>query len=68
MQEPTTPPKKATDAASRKKELEDRRNQERRQIKCEGFTYIPMVGWYCRRDQSRRNEDTNTESGDKEGE
>ena len=36
----------------------DRRNQERRQASSEGYVYIPMVGWYCRRDATRRRTDT----------
>lgn len=58
MQEPISPPKHVSDAVIQKESSDDRRNEERRQNKCEGFTYIPMVGWYCRRDQSRRTDDT----------
>lgn len=39
-------------------DADDRRDQERRQTESEGFIYIPMVGWYCRRDQTRRSDDT----------
>lgn len=62
MLEPISPPKQTPDQATPEELMNDRRNQERRQAKCEGFTYIPMVGWYCRRDQSRRNEDTTFEN------
>jgi len=40
-----------------KKPTEDRRGKDRRQTECEGFIYIPMVGWYCRRDHARRDGD-----------
>lgn len=32
----------------------DRRDKERREKSQEGFIYIPMVGWYCRRNKARR--------------
>ncbi len=32
----------------------DRRDQDRRQEPCEGYTYVSMVGWICRREKSRR--------------
>lgn len=35
----------------------DRRATERRKSKGDGYTYIPMVGWYCRREESRRDDD-----------
>ena len=35
----------------------DRRNNDRRKEPCEGFTYVSMVGWICRREQSRRKDD-----------
>ena len=35
----------------------DRRSAERRKAKGDGYTYIPMVGWYCRREESRRGDD-----------
>ncbi|EKD36527.1 MAG: hypothetical protein ACD_75C01476G0002 [uncultured bacterium] len=38
-------------------EDQDRRTTERRKSKCDGYTYIPMVGWYCRREESRRGDD-----------
>jgi hypothetical protein len=31
-----------------------RRNEDRRKVNSDGYTYIPMVGWYCRREQTRR--------------
>lgn len=37
---------------------EDRRTNERRKAEGDGYTYIPMVGWYCRREESRRDDDT----------
>ena len=36
----------------------DRRNDDRRKVSCEGYVYIPMVGWYCRRDATRRRGDS----------
>jgi hypothetical protein len=35
----------------------DRRYTDRRKEPCEGFTYVSMVGWICRREQSRRKDD-----------
>lgn len=35
----------------------DRRNIDRRKEPCEGFTYVSMVGWICRREQSRRKDE-----------
>lgn len=35
----------------------DRRNDDRRKEPCEGYTYVSMVGWICRREQSRRKDD-----------
>jgi len=32
----------------------DRRDKDRREKSQEGFIYIPMVGWYCRRNKARR--------------
>jgi|GEM_PF-1438374 len=32
----------------------DKRFNDRRQNTCEGFTYVSMVGWICRREQERR--------------
>ena len=36
----------------------ERRNHNRRTEQGEGFTYIPMVGWYCRRNIARRSYET----------
>ncbi len=36
----------------------ERRNQERRHEEGEGYTYIPIVGWYCRRSIARRSRET----------
>ncbi len=36
----------------------DRRYLERRREPKEGFTYISTVGWICRREQSRRRDDS----------
>jgi hypothetical protein len=33
----------------------DRRLNDRRRQTCEGYTYISMVGWICRRERRRRN-------------
>jgi hypothetical protein len=38
-------------------ELSDRRNHDRRKEPCEGYTYVSMVGWICRREKSRRKDD-----------
>jgi hypothetical protein len=38
-------------------ESSDRRNRDRRREPCEGYTYVSMVGWICRREQSRRKDD-----------
>ena len=35
----------------------DHRNGERRKVPAEGFAYISMVGWICRREQCRRRGD-----------
>lgn len=34
-----------------------RRHEERRKTYSEGYIYLSMVGWYCRREQSRRKGD-----------
>jgi hypothetical protein len=39
-------------------ESSDRRNSDRRKSPCEGFTYVSMVGWICRREKSRRKDDS----------
>lgn len=36
----------------------EQRDQERRKEQGEGYTYIPMVGWYCRRKIARRSHET----------
>ncbi len=35
----------------------DHRNGERRKVPAQGFAYISMVGWICRREQCRRKGD-----------
>ncbi len=35
---------------------EKRKQNERRNILCDGFAWIPIIGWYCRREQARRRE------------
>jgi len=35
----------------------ERRCENRRKDRSEGYTYIPMVGWYCRRERVRRGEE-----------
>jgi hypothetical protein len=45
-------PKQQQDA-----EQQDRRTTDRRKRKSDGYTYIPMVGWYCRREEKRRGDD-----------
>jgi hypothetical protein len=39
-------------------DLSDRRYIDRRKNPCEGFTYVSTVGWICRREQSRRKDDS----------
>lgn len=41
--------------------FERRNDMERRKAPACGYTYISTVGWICRREQSRRNNDENTE-------
>lgn len=33
---------------------EDKRDKDRREASCEGYTYISTVGWICRREIIRR--------------
>ncbi len=40
-----------------KLEASDRRHLDRRLCQKKGFTYIPMVGWMCRRENTRRKDD-----------
>jgi len=35
----------------------ERRRGERRRSQSKGYTYISMVGWICRREQTRRQSD-----------
>ena len=58
MLAPISHAKHPRDSDLQKESADDRRDQERRQTESEGFIYIPMVGWYCRRDQARRSDDT----------
>lgn len=58
MQSLPSTPENESEHVSIKPSTKDRRTQDRRQTECEGFVYIPMVGWYCRRDHTRRNDDT----------
>jgi hypothetical protein len=37
--------------------LERRDGMERRKVHASGFAYISIVGWICRREQSRRRDD-----------
>ncbi len=37
--------------------VDDRCGCDRRQISSQGFTYVSMVGWICRREKSRRCDD-----------
>jgi hypothetical protein len=39
-------------------EFSDRRDIDRRREPCEGFTYVSTVGWICRREKSRRKDDS----------
>lgn len=37
--------------------IQERRKQDRRKVSCEGFAYMSIVGWICRREQDRRKAD-----------
>jgi hypothetical protein len=37
---------------------EKRGKEDRRKAKSDGYTYVPIVGWYCRRNQTRRSDDS----------
>lgn len=39
------------------KQSRERRGKDRRAKRCEGYIYIDIVGWYCRRAQNRRKDD-----------
>ena len=52
-----TVPKKGNLRISETLPPQKRRNEDRRKINCDGYTYIPMVGWFCRREQTRRNDE-----------
>jgi hypothetical protein len=39
-------------------DFSDRSDIDRRKEPCEGFTYVTTVGWICRREQSRRKDDS----------
>ena len=34
---------------------QERRKDNRRKVARDGYTYVPIVGWYCRRAKARRN-------------
>jgi hypothetical protein len=36
---------------------EERRCENRRRKKCDGYVHLPAVGWYCRRLKTRRETD-----------
>ena len=57
MQRKTKTPPIKTEQQKPQESPADRRTTERRKAKGDGFTYIPMVGWYCRREESRRGDD-----------
>ena len=45
-------------------EVYERRNgMDRRQTPAYGYTYISTVGWICRREQSRRWDDSHIDGG-----
>lgn len=44
-----------TSCNSKNQQTQERRTKNRRKTSCNGYTYLPMVGWYCRREKSRRN-------------
>jgi len=66
MQLFTNPQENDSEKIFWKKPKDDRRGKDRRQTECEGFVYIPMVGWYCRRDHTRRDEDIEDDTEEKE--
>ena len=37
--------------------IQERRKEDRRKMPSEGFAYMPIVGWICRREQVRRKAD-----------
>ena len=44
------------------KQSEERRCDNRRRKKCDGYVHLPAVGWYCRRLKTRRETDIYTKS------
>jgi len=45
----------STGRDSKNHQPQERRKNNRRKVTCDGYTYIPAVGWYCRRAKARRN-------------
>jgi len=61
MEKPSSPWKKRPlQQKDRPSDPTNRRQQDRRKVECEGYIYIPMVGWFCRRDRNRRGDDSLT--------
>jgi hypothetical protein len=58
MQKPLSTPE-GTPRNNRTLSPQEQRDKDRRKVNCDGFTYVPMVGWYCRRAQTRRNNEGN---------
>lgn len=54
MQKPLSVPEGKT-RNSRTLSTQERRDKDRRKVNSDGYTYVAMVGWYCRRKQIRRN-------------
>lgn len=50
----TGTPREEKSRADEKTGEKDRRKKDRRQKDSEGFTYINVVGWICRREKKRR--------------
>ncbi|MDJ0781820.1 MAG: hypothetical protein QNJ22_07595 [Desulfosarcinaceae bacterium] len=53
-----TPQPEPKEAQASVEAAPNRRKRERRIEKCEGYTYISMVGWMDRRCKKRRESDT----------
>lgn len=47
-------PQEENSRVDEKKEEKDRRTQDRRKKESEGFIYLSIVGWVCRREKNRR--------------
>ena len=45
----------STSRNNRNQQPQEQRKDNRRRVNCDGYAYIPMVGWYCCRQKNRRN-------------